>query len=147
MQFADLLTAPWWWLVAGAILLTLEVAAPGVFLLWLGVAAMLVAGLLFLTPLDLTTQFMLFGALSVAMVLFARIFLRYGVAISDLTALSRRGHHYIGQTVVVTEAIANGRGKVQVGDTLWNAGGPDAGIGARVRVTAVEGTLLKVELA
>jgi inner membrane protein len=147
MQLLEQLTAPWWWLVAGALVLILEVVLPGVFLLWLGMAALLVGALLLVTPLAVPMQFVVFAALAALLVFFARVFLRYGVSFSDQGAMNLRGHRYVGQTVVVAEQISNGRGKVFVGDTQWVALGADAAAGARVRVTAVEGTQLRVEPA
>ena len=41
----------------------------------------------------------------------------------------------------------NGRGRVKVGDGSWTVTGPDMVAGARVRVTAVNGTELAVEPA
>lgn len=64
---------------------------------------------------------------------------------SDQPDLNRRGAQYIGRTVTVEEPIVAGRGKVRIGDTLWPVEGPDAAIGARVKVTAVRGTVLVVE--
>jgi len=52
---------------------------------------------------------------------------------------------YNGQTVTVVEAIAGGEGRVKVGDSVWSAVGADAEVGARVRVIASEGTVLRVE--
>ncbi len=53
----------------------------------------------------------------------------------------------IGRSLVVEDAIQNGRGKVRVGDTVWQAKGPDTPAGARVTVTGAEGTVLVVERA
>ena len=49
--------------------------------------------------------------------------------------------------MTVEQAIADGRGKVRVGDTVWQAQGPDAPLGARVKVTGTNGTCLLVEHA
>jgi hypothetical protein len=69
------------------------------------------------------------------------------VADSDLPDLNIRGQQYIGRSLVVEQAIQNGRGKVRVGDSLWAAEGPDTPAGARVTVTAARGTVLVVERA
>ena len=45
----------------------------------------------------------------------------------------------------VVQAIENGRGRVRVGDSEWNARGDDAPLGAHVRVTGAEGAVLLVE--
>ena len=36
---------PWAWIIAGAILLALELAVPGAFMMWLGIAAVLVGAI------------------------------------------------------------------------------------------------------
>jgi membrane protein implicated in regulation of membrane protease activity len=41
--FAEL--GPWNWIVLGLILMIFEVAAPGIFFLWFGIAALIVGGL------------------------------------------------------------------------------------------------------
>jgi hypothetical protein len=66
---------------------------------------------------------------------------------SDLPDLNERGHQYVGRSLVVEQAIQNGRGKVRVGDSVWQAEGPDAPAGARVKVTGTRGTVLVVERA
>ena len=69
------------------------------------------------------------------------------VAVSDLPDLNVRGQQYIGRSLVVEQAIQNGRGKVRVGDSMWAAEGPDAPAGSRVTVTGTRGTVLVVERA
>jgi membrane protein implicated in regulation of membrane protease activity len=53
----------------------------------------------------------------------------------------------VGRSLVVEQAIENGRGKVRVGDTLWSAEGPDTPAGASVTVTGTKGTVLVVRPA
>jgi inner membrane protein len=67
------------------------------------------------------------------------------VSLSDQPDLNRRAAQYVGRVFVVEEPIVAGRGKVRIGDTLWPVEGPDTAIGARVKVTAVRGTVLVVE--
>ena len=137
--------AIWVWLAIAAVLLSLEMLAPGVFLLWFGLAAALVGLLLPLLHLDASLQLGLFTVLSVGLAVFARMVLRYGISITDRSTLNKPGNRYKGQIVEVAEAIVAGRGKVKIGDTIWTAEGPDAGIGARVRVTGAKGTVVVTE--
>lgn len=137
--------AVWIWLGAGAVLLILEMLAPGVFLLWLGLAAGLVGLLSVFVRLDASLQLTLFAVLSLLLGVFARMVLRYGVSVTDRGTLNKAGNRFTGQVVEVAEPIVNGRGKVKIGDTLWNAAGPDAAAGGRVRVTGAKGAVLVVE--
>ena len=138
--------AVWVWLAVAAVLLILEMLAPGAFLLWLGIAAALVGLLVPVLHIDAGVQFALFAALSVGLGVFARVVLRYGVSVTDRSTLNKAGNRFTGQVVEVAEPIVNGRGKVKIGDTLWNASGPDASLGARVRVSGSKGALLLTEL-
>ena len=65
MGFVELLSAPWFWLALGFMLLLLELMAPGTILLWFGVGAILTAGVAWLTPGEFPMMNLLsFGVLS-----------------------------------------------------------------------------------
>ena len=56
----------WDWLALGTVLLILEVFGAGGYLLWVGLAALIVGGLTFLAPeLPWTLQLPLFGVLAI----------------------------------------------------------------------------------
>src|SRR5690606_21269797 len=55
--------------------------------------------------------------------------------VTDQPLLNRRGDQLVGRTATLAEPIANGRGRVKIGDTTWRVTGPDLPAGARVRVT------------
>ena len=136
---------PWSWLIFAAALFVLETIVPGVFLMWFGFAAALIGLVLFFVPLDWQIQLLIFAVLSVVSVLLARMVGNGGSPQSGDPHLNDRGAQLVGQVVVVSQAIRDGRGRVQVGDSMWLAQGPDADAGARVRITGVHGTALTVE--
>ncbi|OYW21970.1 MAG: hypothetical protein B7Z43_08755 [Sphingomonas sp. 12-62-6] len=68
----------------------------------------------------------------------------YPVATED-PMLNDRGARMIGEVVTVVEAIADGEGRVQVGDGVWSALGADAAVGTRLRVAGMRGGKLVVE--
>jgi inner membrane protein len=138
---------PWSWMVLGVILLALEIVVPGVFLLWIGVAAILTGAL----SLQLwgweswiwQVQVLVFLALSLAAVFIGRRIMRSRGDDSDHPLLNRRAEQLVGRTATLSEAIVEGRGRVRLGDTMWRISGPDLPVGARVRVTSVaDGTLI-----
>ena len=135
----------WNWLILAVLLFILETVVPGVHFLWFGIAAVIVGGLAMATGMPWQWQIIAFGVLSVLTVFLVRRYVRPDVATSDLPDLNVRGQQYIGRSLVVEQAIQNGRGKVRVGDTLWQAEGQDAPAGARVTVTGAKGTVLVVE--
>ena len=136
---------PWWWLVAGVGLAVIEVVAPGVFLLWLGIAAGIVGVVSFILPsMSLETQIALFAILAVVSVVIGRIVMRRVIEEDDGSTLNRRADQYVGRTTELVADIVNGTGKVKLGDTMWIVEGDDMPAGTRVTVKAADGVRLKV---
>ena len=138
----------WHWWILAALLATIEILAPGFFFIWLAGAA-LATGLivLVLQALGWEIQILIFAVLAI-LTLFAwhRIGRRL-IGSGPLTTLSRRGDQLIGRTVVLTEAITNGRGRARVNDSIWGVEGVDLPAGSRVTIIGVDGTILHVEPA
>lgn len=137
----------WNWFVVAVALAVLEAIVPGVHFVWFGVAAAIVGCLGLLVDFPWEWQLITFAIISCITVFFARRYAAPDVATSDEPGLNLRAVQYVGRVVTVEEAIADGRGKVRVGDTVWNAQGADAPRGSRVRVTGTNGTCLLVEHA
>jgi len=137
----------WNWFILAVLLFILETVVPGVHFLWFGLAAVVVGILTVATGIGWPWQLIAFGVISVLTVFWVRRFYRAEAANSDLPDLNVRANQYIGRSLIVEQAIQNGRGKVRVGDTLWTAEGPDSPAGARVTVKEARGNVLVVERA
>ncbi|MDX0965228.1 NfeD family protein [Sinorhizobium medicae] len=139
---------PWSWWVLGLLLLAAELALPGVFLVWIALAALVTGALsLFFWEAPFwrwQLQFVAFALLSVASVLIGRRFVSSS-AESDEPLLNRRGESLVGRTAVLEQPIAEGRGRVRLDDTTWAVEGPDLPVGTRVRIVASSGRHLTVE--
>ena len=137
----------WNWFILAVLLFILETVVPGVHFLWFGLAAVVVGGIALATGIAWQWQMIAFGVISVLTVFWVRRFYSAGAAQSDLPDLNIRANQYVGRSLIVEQAIQNGRGKVRVGDTLWTAEGPDSPAGARVTVKEAKGNVLVVERA
>ncbi len=137
----------WFWLTLGLVLAGAEIVAPGFFLIWLAAAAIITGLLAVVLPITVPIQIGMFAVLSIVTVYAARRWLIQNPIVSDDPLLNDRGARMVGELVTVTEAIRDGEGRVKVGDTVWKAKGPNAAVGARMRVTAVDGATLQVELS
>lgn len=143
MNFGDIDPA-WYWLIAAGLLAITELAVPGVFLVWLAGAALLTGLVTIITGIALPAQLVLFGVSAVAMVLIGRqAYARMEHRTSD-PLLNDRGARLVGREVTVAAPIVNGEGRVKVDDGIWNARGPDAAEGTRVRITGTRGSCLLV---
>lgn len=136
----------WDWLAMGSLLLIFEVFGVGGYLLWTGLAAIIVGLLLYLfAELSWEWQFVLFASLSILTALFWWRRQRMAGKACDQPGLNQRGQEFIGRTFNLHEAIVSGRGKIKAGDSLWLVIGPDLPAGSPVRVVGQEGVRLKVE--
>ncbi|EJN04594.1 NfeD family protein [Phyllobacterium sp. YR531] len=139
----------WNWMVLGLILMILEVAAPGIFFLWFGIAALIVGGLVILFgeafAISWQVQVILFLVLSLIAVFIGRKLVGATDAESDEPLLNRRGEQLIGQIVTLEEATVNGRGRARIGDSLWRVTGPDLAAGTPVKITGIDQGTLQVE--
>ncbi|MBV9566907.1 MAG: NfeD family protein [Hyphomicrobiales bacterium] len=145
MEFLDL-APPWTWLIAGVILMALELAAPGFFLIWLGLAAVIVGGGNFLKPLPWEANGLLFAVLAVALVFIGkRLTRREGDDEATVMHLNQRANALVGRVATLDQPIIAGEGKVRFDDAIWLASGPDLPAGARVKVIGAAGKVLNVE--
>jgi inner membrane protein len=140
------LTGPWFWLVVAGLLLLVEMALPGFFMLWLAVAAALTAIISFIVHPSWTAEIFIFAALSMLTVAASwRFVMNSRHAKSESPHLNQRPHAFVGKTYTLIEPIINGSGKIRVEDALWDVDGEDMVKGARVKVTAVDGMRLVVK--
>lgn len=136
----------WHWWAFGALLLAIELLAPGMYFLWMAESAFVTGVLLWVEPeLAWETQLVWFSALSVASIVIARRMLARHPIGSDRPLLNQRASQYVGRTFVLTEPIVNGSGKIRVDDSVWKVSGDDAPATSRIRVIGAEGVILKVE--
>jgi membrane protein implicated in regulation of membrane protease activity len=135
----------WKWIILGAILLALELAAPGAFMMWLGLSAVLVGVLSFIWP-DMSWQWqcVAFAVFAVASIPLWRRFAHNVEPPEERPYLNRRADAMIGQTYTLDKPIADGFGTIRVGDTVWRVNGPDCGAGSRVKIVRVDGANLVV---
>jgi inner membrane protein len=135
----------WAWLALGLVLAVGEMTIPGVFLIWMAGAAVITGLITWLLPISFALQVVLFAVLSVAAVFIGRNWLRANPIVGADPLMNDRGARAIGETVVVTQVIEGGEGRVKLGDSEWIAKGPDAEPGTRMRVASHNGSVLMVE--
>ena len=134
------------WLIFGVVLLTLEVITGTTYILWPAVAALIVGVLVFVLPLGWEMQFLLFFLISVILLFVGHKFFRPMMKGGEPSDLNDRATSMIGMRVKAVTDFETGRGRVQVGDTQWQAMMDlgDAVIGDELRVVDVRGATLQV---
>ena len=138
----------WSWIILGGILLAVELIAPGTFVLWLGVAAILVGVISFVIDWSWQEQGVGFAILAVAsLVMWWRLIrpARRDEDAGDQPFLNRRAQGFVGREFTLEKPIVDGAGTVRIGDTVWRVTGPECAAGSRVRIARAEGATLFVE--
>lgn len=139
----------WWhWVVGGIVLVLAELVIPSFFIVWFGLGALLVGLLALAFNLSLTAQLATWTLASLAMVvLWFRVFKQSFVKTRSGTA----DGEVIGEIGLLVSAVAPfERGKVRfqrpiLGSEEWVClSDMNIAAGERVRITAIEGSFVKV---
>jgi hypothetical protein len=136
----------WHWWILAVMLLILELLVPATFFLWSAIAAVGSGFLVLLIPtLTSEYQLLIFSVASVVSVVASRLYLKKHPLKSEEPFLNQRSAQYIGRTFTLSEAIVNGKGRVEVDDGSWRVEGPDCPVGTQVKVISVNGVYFKVK--
>lgn len=142
---------PQWviWLVFGLVLCLAEIFVPSFFVIWFGLAAVVVSLFLLMGTLSLPTQLILWLVMSVV---FFGIFRYFYSPKRGIAPVGTATGDVVGQVgVLLSEVSPLVRGKVRfqkpvLGSDEWPCVADEAiPEGARVKVISVEGQLVRVE--
>ena len=140
----------WNWFIVGLLLMISELTAPGVFIVWVGLAAVATGVVAFFAPtLELSVELVIFSGFSLAFVFMG--WFVYGKVFGKssekaLPMLNEGARDFIGKLYPLVEALKDGQGKVKVGDTVWLVRSDEKiNVGEMVRVKDVDGIVLIVK--
>jgi membrane protein implicated in regulation of membrane protease activity len=133
------------WLIGGLVLCAAETLVPGAFLIWIGIAGLVLGGVEFALPLALPTQVLGFAALVAALALAGRRVYGSPDGVGP-SPPAGRAHAMLGREFFLDEAITRGFGCIRVDDSVWRVSGEDMPAGSKVRVVAIEdGVAVRVQ--
>ena len=130
----------WHWFALALLLLMVEMAGAGGYLLWVGMAAGITGALLLAVPaLAWQWPVVFFSCASVCCAVGWWQYQRRHPKTADEPLLNRRSAQYLGRTVQLSDAVVNGRGKIRVDDSFWEVvADADMPAGTRVKVVSLE---------
>lgn len=137
---------PWQlWIAFGLILAGLEIVAPGIFLIFIGAAALATGMAAFMYGLGLGGQLIAFTVFTILALIAGRALYRGNPVESSDPLLNDRAGRLIGTSVTVIEPVSAQAGRVKVGDSVWPARGPALAKGETARIVAVENGVLMLQ--
>jgi len=135
----------WNWLILAGIFFVLELLAPGAFMLWLGLSALLVGIISLLVIWPWQYQLVAFAVFALVSLPLWRHFARRVEKVGDQPFLNRRADAFVGRVFTLEKPIVSGTGTVKIDDTIWRVAGLDAPAGSRVKVVRADAATLVVE--
>ena len=151
MEFLIEQLGVWLWIIGGFILLLLELVVPGVFLLWIGLAAIATGAIAIVAIgpaadwLVWQVQVAIFLVLSAVLIITGRRYANAPSEDGEGERLNRRSEALVGRTATLIEPIVNGFGRARIGDSSWRVAGPNLPAGSTVRVVSADKGILTVE--
>jgi len=137
----------WHWASLAVILLVLEILGTAGFLIGSAIAAFLMSAIIAIFPeIDWKWQLAIFSSMAL---IFSLIYLKRFANFNENTDqpnLNNRAAQHIGKRYTLSEAIVNGQGRIQVGDTFWKIScDDDLAASTQIEVTAVDSMTLIVK--
>ena len=142
--------SPWWWIIVAFALGSIEMATVTFFLIWPAMAAIVLAGALYLAPnMSGAMQVSLFAIVSLILTFIGRYLMnRYGDgAQAEDSTINNRAAQLIGQSAKVLE-YDGGKGVVEIEGMRWRAqwaADHTSKPGQSVRITQADAMVLYVE--
>ncbi|AQS41111.1 MAG: Nodulation formation efficiency D like protein [Candidatus Tokpelaia hoelldobleri] len=139
----------WNWVILGFALLLLELLIPGVFLVWIGIAALITAIFSALANIigllaGWQSQIVVFLLLCVVLVWITQRFAAQ-LEHSEAPLLNRRTDEMLDMVITLSEPLHNGSGHTHIDDTIWRITGKDMPKGTRIRLVAYQNGAFQVE--
>ena len=135
----------WNWLIVAAVAFAIELVAPGAFMMWLGLSALLVGIISLFSDWPWQYQLVAFAIFALASIPLWRRVARRVEKEGDQPFLNRRADAIIGREFTLEKPIVSGSGTVKIDDTIWRLSGPDCPGGSRVKVVRADAATLVVE--
>ena len=138
------------WASAGLFLLVCEFFVPGVFLMFFGLGALVVAALMLVCPfLSLAWQWVIFAVVSLALLLLLRKRMAKTFVGRTMVSNDNLDDDFTGRTATaVTDIAPDKSGKVELNGAEWNAVASEGiSAGATVAILSRDGLTLRVRKA
>lgn len=143
--------SPWWWVAFGLALMALEMATFSYFLIWPGLAALVMGAVLWIAPgMGGEAQLAIWAVLAVGFTAIGRaVVANRKPEPSDQPDLNKRSDQLLGRRGVALDDFAGGEGVVEIDGVRWSARTAAGAIakGAPVRVTEADDLTLTVTSA
>jgi len=140
--------SPWWWVALGVGLGAIEMLLASFVLIWPGIAAILMAIILWIAPnMQGELQITLYAVLSIIAMFVGRSYLRKFGDGEPETNLNSRTAQMVGHNAKVVD-FTLGTGHIELNGLRWAANWPEdqsAEVGQIVKIIAADGMSVQVE--
>lgn len=146
MNLHDFLTPPVIWFLIGLVLLLLELAIPGLIIIFFGIGAWITSLCIKLFDIGINLQLFIFLVSSVICLALLRKYLKNKFFSEKTSSYSDLDEEFIGKVGITKSDLKKGiEGKIEFKGTTWNAiANDDIEAGQQVKVVGKESITLHV---
>lgn len=110
----------WVWISLGCLLLAAELLGTAGYMLWLGISAICIGVLLFITPVTWQWQWILFSIIAlVSSFAWWKVQHNRDSEHRETSTLNQKEKTFIGYQQLISEDLPLGKSRFQIGDTTW----------------------------
>ncbi len=139
----------WGWVICGILMMMAEFAIPGIFMIWIGIGAVLTGIIcMFLPDLSVSVQLLIFAVFSMISVflgwfIYGRVFGKSQK--EEYSDLNQGTKEFIGKKYPLISDVKNGQAQIKIGDSVWPVRTEEnMRTGEMVTVSKVDGMVLYV---
>lgn len=137
----------WHWIAIGLLLIGMELIIPGVFLLWVGLAALSVSIISAIIPMSDQSQIIIFSIFVPLFSVIGKKFFKFIQKPQEESFLNKRAKRMVGEIYILDKNLTGGHSRMKIGDSYWKIIGEDMPAGQRVEIISVSGNTLHVKKA
>ncbi len=134
----------WGWMTLAFVLVIIELLSGTLFLLWLAIAAGLIAVVKLFVVIPVNGDWAFFACVSVVSLVSTYCMFSQEKTTENKT-INQRGRKYIGQIVVLSMPIVEGKSRIHIDGVWWSVAGSECSADTKVRIIDTDGTVLVVE--
>ena len=130
-----------YWLIFGLFAICLEVLAPGISMLGIGLGAIITGALSYFLPtMGLEWQLLAFSALAIVLTWACKKYITNSSKKSDRPLLNEPQKDLMGQEFVTDHPLEKGSTRMQIRGSYWTVKGPNLPINTKVAIVKITGS-------
>lgn len=133
------------WFIIGMVCIALEIFVPGLFFLWIGLAAIFVSLSSYFLDISPETALLMFSICAICWSYLGYVLIKKKSKPNVNETLNKRSEQLVGYEFVLANDIIDGKGRETIQGVSWIIISDNYKHGTRVRVTSIDGNYVYIQ--